>query len=387
MDDVGWLASAAVTRKVVHYLDTSVFGGMEQVILTLIESVDRSRFEPILAHHADPDQRPLVTGALELGAGSWVLPRMTRATGLRHLPDVVRTLRREKVDLFHAHLNWPLACHHGVLAATTARVPVVASEHAFVPIPWRASILIERTIARFVDRYVAVSNAVARKLVETFAVRSHKVHVVYNGVPLERFRVPPDEGLRRELTRGRDHLLLSIGRLDYQKGHEYLLRAAADVPTASVVIVGEGPARSSLEREASALGLKERVQILARRDDIPELLAVCDVFVQPSAEFEGLGLAAIEAMAAGKPVVATAVGGPAEVVNDGVSGFVVPPRQPQALAVAIRTIFADPELASRLASAARRRCVELFSATQMAARMSTIYDDVLDRRRGRAGIG
>jgi glycosyltransferase involved in cell wall biosynthesis len=182
-------------------------------------------------------------------------------------------------------------------------------------------------------------------------------------------------------------IVLAVGRLDAQKGHAYLLAAAADIPDALFVFVGEGRERSALEAQARALGVAERVRFLGHRDDVPDLLAACDVFVLPS-RYEGLPLSVLEAMAAARPVVATAIEGTDEIVRHGETGLLVPPAAPSALAEAIRAVLADRALATRMGQAGRARVGREFSMSRMIDEVTGVYDELLERsevsRRARA---
>src|SRR4029453_11595231 len=150
--------------------------------------------------------------------------------------------------------------------------------------------------------------------------------------------------LRAELIAGRpDYVILTPARLHPQKGHEYLLAAAAQIPDATFVLAGDGPLRSELEVRARELGIAGRCLFLGERADVPDLLAAADLFVLPSL-FEGLPVSILEAMAAGRPVVATAIGGTDEVVTTEQTGLLVPPRDPVAIAAAIRGLRAEPAL-------------------------------------------
>ena len=143
------------------------------------------------------------------------------------------------------------------------------------------------------------------------------------------------------------------------------------------MIAGEGPERSALEAQARTLGLADRVVLLGYRDDVCDLLASCDLFVLPSL-FEGLPLSVLEAMAAGKPVVATAIGGTDEAVVHGETGLLVPPADAASLAKAIRTALSDPRLSQRLGAAGRARVYQEFSAQTMVRHITEIYDELLD---------
>ena len=305
------------------------------------------------------------------------------------MPQFLRELRRERPSVFHAHLNWPMACKFGLLAAALARIPaVVATEQLFVEYRFPLKSLVyalQQVIASGVDRYIAVSQHVARRLRQSFALSAPKLCVVPNSVFLAPFVRPVDAELRAKLigTNAR-YFILTVARLDKQKGLEYLLEAAALVPETIFVLAGAGPERPALEAQTRALGLNNRVVFLGYRDDVDNLLASCDLFVLPSL-FEGLPLSVLEAMAAGKPVVATAIGGTDETIIDGETGLLVPPADPAALANAIRRLLADPILSRRLGTAGRARVHQQFSAQNMVRRITEIYDEILDSRKAQHG--
>jgi glycosyltransferase involved in cell wall biosynthesis len=181
-----------------------------------------------------------------------------------------------------------------------------------------------------------------------------------------------------------DKVVGTITRLVWKRGHEELLRAAALVaraePAAKLLVVGDGPLRRSLEDQALSLGLNGGVRFLGAVPQAARLLPHFDVFVLSSV-WEGMSNGLLEAMAAGRPVVATRVGGNPEVVVDGESGLLVPPKDPQALADAVLRLLRDRELAGRLGEAARRRVASEFTLEQMVQRLETLYDDLLARRR------
>jgi glycosyltransferase involved in cell wall biosynthesis len=208
-------------------------------------------------------------------------------------------------------------------------------------------------------------------------VPPRRLVVVRNAIKVPAAGRVVDPTLRTALIRGRsDYVVLTPARLHPQKGHVYLLAAAAQVPEATFVLAGDGPLRLELEAQASALGIAERCVFLGERSDVPDLLAAADLLVLPSL-FEGLPLSVLEAMAAERPVVATAIGGTDEAVVHEQSGLLVPPRDPVALASAIQRLRTDPGLARRLASAGRGRVEREFSSEITAGRVMQIYDEVL----------
>jgi glycosyltransferase involved in cell wall biosynthesis len=262
----------------------------------------------------------------------------------------------------------------------------VATGQLFLQLTSRRERYAQRVVCFGIDRYVAVSNDVARRLRTSLSVPTSRIRVVRNGIQLAPFDRPARASLRAALTRGRDRpLVLTLARLDWQKGLPYLLQAAAMVPEAIFLLAGDGPERAALETQAQALNLNDRVVFLGFRDDIPDLLAACDMFVLPSL-VEGFPLAVMEAAAAGKPVIATAIGGTEEAVLHGETGLLVPPADPTALAAAVRNLLADPALAGRLAAAGKARAQREFAAETMVRRVTEVYEEVLAAREGQDGV-
>lgn len=372
-------------RTVAHFIDTSEWGGAEQSLLHLLAGLDRERWRPLLFHHGAPGLRPLLEGARDAGVELREVPAVRGVRGGTRIPRIAHALRRERPALFHAHLNWPLGCTGGVLAAALAGVPTVATVQLWTELPRARSIPLQRRAATAaVARYVAVSGDTARKLRSEFGVAEEQVRVVPNGIRVETMEgARPDPALRAEIAGSADRpLVLTAARLDRQKGHRFLLEAAVRIPEATFALAGDGPDRAELEALARELGVADRVAFLGRRHDVPRLLASCDLFVLPSL-WEGLPLSVLEAMAAGVPVVATSIGGTDEVVRDGETGVGVPPGDSPALAAAVRRLLGDPAEARRLAAGGRRLVRERYSAAAMADGVQRVYTEVLDERRGR----
>ena len=351
----------------------------------LIEALDRAAWRPTLLLDDAEGTEPIAERAGVLGVSVRPIPPMPLGLGgARRVPGLVRLLRAERPAVFHAHLSWPLAAKYGLTAAVLARVPAVVATVQLIPKHEidRSSLIQLRALSAGVGRYVAVSRDVATELVERFHWPASKVEVVYNAVQLERFDMPGSPALRAQLTNGQERpVVLTSARLDEQKGHPVLLRAATEVPDAVFVLAGEGPERPPLEAQAAELGLADRVQFLGHRDDIPELLAACDLFALPSL-YEGSSLALLEAMAAGRAVVSSAIGGTDELIDDGETGLLVPPGDPAALATAIRRLLSDTTLRTSLARRARERVERDFTRDAMARRVEHIYEELLaDGRR------
>jgi glycosyltransferase involved in cell wall biosynthesis len=309
---------------------------------------------------------------------------MRGLSGALSVPLFAQALRRERPDVFHAHLNWPLACSGGILAAALAGVPaVVATVQLFSDLPHALTMPLQRrVVTRAVGRYIAVSRGVFRDIEQTLRVPPSRIREVPNSVAVDAFQPAPlpDPAIRQQMAGRTDvPIALTLARLDRQKGLTYLIRAAAQTPNVAFVIAGDGPDRETLEREALALGVSDRVRFIGFRSDVATLLANSDVFVLPSL-IEGLPLSVLEAMAACRPVVATAVPGTDEVVRHRSTGLLVPPSDPDGLAAAIQEILRDETLARQLAGAGYDLVKRDFTADGMARSIMAVYDELLAER-------
>jgi len=370
--------------RVLFVIDELDIGGTEQQILELVKRLDRDRYVPMVACF-----RPgRVSKEIE-AAGIRVFTLRKRAKlDLRLIGGLVELMRRQRIDIVQTYLF--TANTWARLAAIIARVPVIVSSERNVDM-WeeRFKPVIGRFLDRFTYRTTGNSQAVKDYLVKK-GLAADKVDVVYNGVDPERFEDEPvTPGVTRsELGISPHHSVVGLlARLEPQKDPLNFLRAAAivvkKVPTASCLVIGGGSLQPELEREAQALGLGDRVTFTGPRRDVARLLAACDVSVISSVK-EGMSNSIMESMAAGKPMVATRVGGNAELIADGETGFLVPPRDPGALAEAIERILEDPALAKAMGHQARVRIAERFSVAAMVRSMERLYGEALATKRGPA---
>lgn len=369
-----------MARSIFFYTDSGTFGGAEQALFMLIEALDRAVWEPTLLLDEAPGGPPLARhlGDLDVPVHT-VRPMPLGAAGAARVPGFARMLRREQPSVFHAHLSWPMAAKYALASAVLARIPAtVATVQLFPRFELdRSNFWQLRALAAGVGRYIAVSRDIAAQLVERMQWPAEKVDVVYNAVRLDRFAAVGAPTLRAQLTAGRElPVVLTAARLDEQKGHQILLRAAAELPGVVFALAGEGPDRAALEAQAASLGLEDRVAFLGHRSDVPELLAACDVFALPSL-FEGSSLAVLEAMAARRAVVSSAIGGTDELVADGENGLLVAPGDAAALAAALRRLLDDDALRSTLASRARERVERDFTPAATCERVTDVYEELL----------
>lgn len=376
-------------RTIVHFIDSTTFGGAEQMALRLMEGLNRHQWRPILVYHPHPGNHELVVRARALDVSLHPIPQMSEGfRGAARVPSVARAFRKLAPAVFHAHLTWPVSCKFGLAAAVLARVPaIVATQHLHVNIPWGHSRRLQYQLLTLgVDQYIAVSREVAGQLETLPGMKRKTIKVIHNGVDMQRFAIPVNERLRRELMGSwKRPIVLTTARLEKQKGLYTLIQAAALVPNAVFVLAGEGSERAHLESLARDRGLTQRVQFLGHRDDVAELLSCCDIYALPSL-FEGLPVGVLEAMAAAKPVVTSVIGGTTEVAVHGQTGLLVAVADPPALAAAIQIFLDNPELAIQFGSAGRVRVGEEFSASVMVDRVTQVYTEILnqnDKVRGR----
>jgi glycosyltransferase involved in cell wall biosynthesis len=299
--------------------------------------------------------------------------------GVASIPGLARAYRRERAAVYHAQQTWSLSCRYGLVAAALARVPArVASAQLFLEMPKLVGIDAQHALlTRSLHRHVAVSRFVAGRLRDRFGVDANRIVVIPNAVEPSP-AVAPDARLRADVAGdARTPHPRPVARGDAQKGIAHLVDAAAMVPEVVFAIAGDGPDRAALEARAAERGVSARIRFLGHRRDVPALLAIADLFVLPSL-YEGFPLSVLEAMAAGVPVVATAVGGTDELVSSE-TGFPVAPADPRALADGVRALLADRDDAARRAATARERVLATHSAASMVAAMSALYESLLPR--------
>jgi glycosyltransferase involved in cell wall biosynthesis len=295
----------------------------------------------------------------------------------RWVSESLKLMRRERVALIHAHEF--TANTYGMLLAQLAGVPLIATVHGKSYYPDQVK---RRLAYRMVSRrqtMVAVSHDLKQFLVEAVGIPEDKISVIHNGIDVTAHSLQDGpEDCRRELDLPSDEWVLgTVGSLYAVKGQAYLLRALPLVlhvhPHTTLLIVGRGEQEVSLKEEARHLGIESHVRFLGLRQDVPKLLSVMDAFVLPSLS-EGLSIALLEAMAAGKPIVATRVGGNPEIVLDATTGYLVPAQAPQALADSIIRLLANRSLALEFGEKGRQRVLQHFSLSRMAEQYQALYE-------------
>jgi glycosyltransferase involved in cell wall biosynthesis len=362
--------------KIVHQVLSGEVAGGQLVALELAAAARAAGHEAVVV---SPTPGPFLDRAAAAGVPSRVVPlgRSFRADAAMRY---ARFLRSERAHVVHTHGH--LAGNVlGRVAGRLAGAAVVA--HMHVENAFRADRLrvlqvgLDDATARLCARILVVSEA-TRAALERQGYPRALMEVVHNGVALERAEPRRVDGVPADAP-----LVVHVGRLAPVKGQRELIEALAEVPELYAVLVGvdqeEGGAyRRELEREASRQDVADRVVFAGYRDDVPALIAGADALVLPS-WVEGLPLVVLEAMAQARPVVATRIGGTDELVADGETGLLVPPRDAGALAAALRSLLADRTRARSLGEAGRRRAEQRFSRDAMTSRVLAVYAEIVPK--------
>jgi len=369
---------------VMQFCNTSVRAGAEEHILTLLRGLDREQFRMhfVCSPELADDVRLDVPSDVELLP--LFFPTPSHVAGAARLR---RWIHERRIQVLHSHLFRSSLCSSPV--GWMCGVPLIV-ETPHVRESWRRgwkanNFMVDRLAGRFVDRYVAVSYANAHYLVEVKGLPDRKVRVIQNGADLSRFHplhVLPSDMRPQWGIGATDPVLLVAARLEPQKGHSVLLNAMPQVvgefPNVRLFCLGDGVLREELERQTKQLDLQENVRFLGFHSNVADWLALCDFTVLPSF-YEGLPLVAVESLAAGRTMVATAVDGTPEVIINGRTGITVPPGNPGALAAAICSLLRSPALRQRLAEQGRAYVLERFSQERQVRETGDFYLEALGR--------
>jgi glycosyltransferase involved in cell wall biosynthesis len=360
-------------RTVLHMSSSSGPGGAETLLASVASGLDASRYRSIVCLFRDGWLREHCE---KLGLETHIIP-MRGMMDFGWFRRFGRLVRERRVGLIHAHEFG--ANTYGALVGALARIPVVTTVHGR---GYYGDRLRRRLAYRLVSRaaaMVAVSEDVKRFIVERTGTSPARVRVIYNGVgaatpmsPHEKARVRADLGIREG-----ESVVIVVGSLYDVKGHRYLLEAVPKIltacPSTVFLIVGRGHLEMTLREQAKALQIDDRIRFLGFRRDVPALLSIADVFALPSLS-EGLSIAILEAMAAAKPVVTTAVGGNPELVLDGETGLLVERADPQALARALTKVLTGPSEARRFGANGQRRVTSRFTTAAMIDAYEALYE-------------
>jgi L-malate glycosyltransferase len=370
-------------KKILHIVEDLKVGGLEKILASIVLALDKTKYDVqvwCLARGGDIAQELIEKG---------ISVRILKMESYYNPLNIVRlglAMNRERFQLIHTHGYF--AGTFGRLAAILARLPVIiAHVHGTDYDYSKRNLMIERFLSYFTDRIICISHAVERFITVNEGIRSEKTCLIYNAVATPDYFL--NDHLRKEVraSLGLDVeaiVIAIVASLTANKGHGILLTAFKEAfrshPSIRLLIVGDGPLRKQLEMATRQLMMDQAVVFTGIRQDVFSLLQTSDIFVLPSQDREGLGVALIEAMAVGLPVIGTNLGGIPEVIEDGENGFLVSPRNPEQLAEALKKLVNDQTLRTGMGLRGRQMYEEKFTLPRMIRQIETLYDHFLERK-------
>jgi glycosyltransferase involved in cell wall biosynthesis len=381
--------------RVLQVITRLIVGGAQETVMLIADMLDPARFDvDVLSGPQTGSEGSLIEEVRRRGISLTIEPALVREINpvkdLLALVRLIRFIRRGGYDIVHTNSS-----KAGILGRWAARLAgvlvIVHTVHGWGhherqhPLVRRFYILLEQVTQRITDRLIVVSPRNTERGLADGIATPEKYVTIRSGIELDRFRQParPREVVQAELGIPQDAPVVgTVTRLSSQKAPLDFVAAAAQVtaqrPDVHFVVVGDGPLRVDVEAQIAALGLAERVHLTGLRGDVSDLMHSFDVFALSSL-WEGLPRVLPQAMAAGLPIVATAVDGNAEAVTDGVNGLLTPPGDPQAMASALLQLLGDPALAAQMGEAGRSRSDE-FGARRMVDDIAALYEELLTER-------
>lgn len=357
--------------SIAHVLSSYGVGGQERVALDLaIGQKARGHDVSVISLAPEPDGAM----AAEFAQAGIAVGRVPKRGGLDPtlVPRLARALRRDRIDVVHTHNPLPLI--YGAPAARLVGAAAIHTKHGINP-GSRGHRMLRRAAAQLTHAFVAVSSTTEAQAREQHDAPAAKLHTIPNGIRLDRYAPDPEAraAARVELGLGDAWVIGTVGRLDQFKNQAMLVRAAAPLLSSNVrlVIIGDGDARADVEAAVAALPDPRWVVLTGRRMDVPKLVHAFDVFAL-SSKSEGLPLVVPEAMAAGLPIIATAVGGLPSVVDEGVTGLLVPVEE-AAFGAALAKLAGDHARAKEMGARAREVALARYSHDRMVDAYLALY--------------
>lgn len=372
--------------KIVYVITSTGVGGAEKILYHTIRGLDDNKYTVLLC---TLKKKGIIAKELEKHGVNVHCVQLSEKEGLtgwlssmivlfrlflfmrEHRPTIIHSF------LFRANILSRIAGYLTGVPVIISSIRVMGGEKGYFH-------LIERVTSFMVDRYIAVSGSVKRYIIQKSRVHDGKVSVIYNGIDVEGKNSLQMKNVKLPFDiETEDKLLVVVGRLHKQKGHSYLFHAISkvqnEVPKIKLLVVGEGEEENSLKYLAKSLDLTEQIIFAGLRHEIERILIMAEIFVLPSV-WEGMPNALLEAMVAGKPVIATKVGGVPELVVHGETGILVPPEDVDALANAIKDLLNDTSKAQKLGEAARTQVEKHFTISKTVEETENLYQKLLDEK-------
>jgi glycosyltransferase involved in cell wall biosynthesis len=363
--------------NILHVISRLPVGGVENQLLMILKNYDGRKLFPLVCSLSDKGEigREIEDSGIEVIS----LNKLKHRFDWTIVKDIYNLIKTKNVKIVRTHQYH--ANLYGRLAAWLAHVPcIIASVHNVYTIDKKIHRrIINKFLARFTDKVVAVSNAVKKEVVKYDGLTEEKVIVIYNGIDINRFLNTTGNLIRSELGLSQEVPIIgTIGRLTPQKGQKYLLEAVSRLkekfPQIVLLVAGDGPLRDELKNYATSLGIMENAIFLGTRRDIPSILSAVDIFVLSSV-WEGLSNALIEAMAACKPIIATDIPPNREILEK--VGILIPPENSDAIADSIEFLLHNKTLADNLCTAAKERALSSFNIKTTVKQYTDLFEDIM----------
>lgn len=375
-------------KSILHLIDSSGFYGAEKVILSLLEELKESDFQVILGciREKNTEEVEIAERARERGITTHYFT-MKRGLNPLGIHEILRFVKEKHISLVHSHGYKP-NIFLGILFLR--HFLVISTVHGWLKSgndrKGRIYELLDSNALKRLDCLVAVSEAVKKDLVKR-GIAIEKIVTIYNGINTEYFQNTFDVSVVRKkyvIDQG-DFVIGTAGRLSKEKGHSYLIKAFADLVRDSqrvkLIIAGEGPLRKELENLVEELALSNHVTFLGYEKNIVRFLSAIDLFILPSLT-EGLPISLLEAMASGKPVIASKVGGIEEVIQDQINGILIPPMNLKAISDSIKFFYYNNEEREKMGLEGKNHVIYNFSSKMMTLGYQNLYNKILSQNFG-----
>lgn len=380
--------------KILYLITDLNIGGSEKMLYELVTRIDQTKFSPLVCglkswgYYAEKiKEKGIKVITLNLEQGFWL------TKNFQAIFTLVKIIREERVNLVHTFLF--RANFLGRIAASLAGVAKVISSIRVMEEEKKYHLFLERITSFLSDKFIVNSQALKNFIIEKMKTPAKKIEIIYNGIDFSNLPKVENKNKCQELGyREEDILIGTVGRLHKQKGIEFFIKAIKIITQApspctkkwggaspitqslKFLIIGDGPERKNLQSEICDLQLENKVQLFGWRTDVLEIISILDIFVLPSL-WEGTPNVILEALAYGKPVVATKVGGVPEIIEDGKNGLLVEPANAKKLAEAIIWMLENPEKAKEMGEKGKKKVENFFPIDKMVKETERIYDKLL----------
>ena len=373
------------TRPIIWMIDSLGPGGAEQLMPTILKNLKQAGFNIRICALQIRAGNPIAAELERLGLPVDLIPipNLRQPFNLVH---ILRYLRLHRPQLLHTQLEF--ADILGTLAAKILGIPSISTVHTLDVFPekksaWGRMKLRWFLLGKFCDRVIAVSEKTRLHYLQSGGLPPDKVITLYNGVNISRFKImdaTQTAKLKQELHLPlNSKIIITVAVLREPKGIQFMIRALPAIleqcPDVHYLIVGDGEHGAALTDLVTALAIKNHVTFAGHRTDIPDLLACCDIFVLPTLK-DALPTVLIEALAAGRPIVASNVGGVPEIIENGVNGLLVSPGDPSKLAEACQKLLRDNELCRQIVKAGSATVRQRFNIDSQIQHLSRMYEEL-----------